>query len=104
MFAAVKTSHESELFKLALELIASSEKLPESMVDHVDSIIKQAKAIASAPSAITPDSLPEAIDLAIGLARKPDLSNDISGVKSIKSISPVLASTILKDMENCSVY
>lgn len=104
MFAAVKSSHESELFKLALELIASSEQLPDAIVDRVDLILCQAKTIASTPSTISSDSLPEAIDLAIGLARKPVLSHDINSVDSVKSISPVLAATLLKEMESCSVY
>lgn len=99
MFAAAKTSHESELFKLALELIASKELLPSSLIDHVNSILSQAKKIADTPENLSNDSLPEAIDLAVGIISKPSLSKGIREIDSVNNISPSIASTILKEME-----
>lgn len=103
MLIAAKCTREAELFKTALFLIASGNKVPEDIKTFLTQVLKQAKEILVHPEAITPDIIPEAIDLALEFQMIANLSENFNSIENIDSLSKDQASNILEKMEYCPV-
>ncbi|MES9928563.1 MAG: hypothetical protein ABW158_10655, partial [Candidatus Thiodiazotropha sp. 6PDIVS] len=67
-------------------------------------VITEAKQISSDPGTVTSDILPESIELALRMKRYIGLSQEFEKVNNIDAVSPELAGTLLRKMENQPVY
>lgn len=65
-------------FVLALRILSSDRRLPDKLSAYVRDVIQQALLIAANPDAITSESLPEAIQLAVDLRSSADLRQAVS--------------------------
>jgi hypothetical protein len=96
MFTAASTDLERlpALFQVALQILGNERQLPTQLSAHLKSVVSQAVRIVADPSAISKDTLPEAIQLALDLKRSAELQEAIS--PSVDgSITPQTARDIL---------
>lgn len=57
------------LFQLALQIISEERELPEELSDHLKRVVEQAMQIDSNPAAISAQTMPDAIQLALDFKR-----------------------------------
>jgi hypothetical protein len=97
MLAAVPTeeSRTLELFDLALRLIRERGRVPPRLSEHFNTVLSQAKALASDPAGVRGDISPQAIQLARRMRETDALREVVSGVADISKVTPAAANKIL---------
>lgn len=102
--ATQKNIFELEAFRLVLSMCALEEKnIPAEMKEFFNTVLAQAKTLATNPSNVSSGTLPEAIDLALEIQSSSEISSNVSAIENYEGLTPALASTLLNKMENCSV-
>ncbi len=93
-----------DLFRLTLTLIESGEtNIPTTLKDYFTEILNQAKAIAHDPNLVSNLTKPEAIELAVDVRDIDDFLDQLDQLEGIESVSPEIATQLLKKMEVDSV-
>jgi hypothetical protein len=79
LLAAASTSRDGfpELFQLALRILGADRPLPAKLADHLSAVMVQAFDILTDPAAISQNTQPEAIQLALELRRSAELRQTI---------------------------
>jgi hypothetical protein len=97
MLAAVPTeeSRTLELFDLALRLIREEGGVPRQLSEHFNTVLRQAKALASDPSSVRGGISPQAIQLARRMRETDALREVVSGLTDISKVTPAVANKIL---------
>lgn len=106
MLAATQDKPKSlELIKLFLDLISSNEKkIPSELKEQFVLIVSQASQLVKEPTGVDENTLIEAIDLALELKRLGGLQQDLEKVIESGNDVSIVASRVLKSMENTPVY
>lgn len=102
MFSAmpVETHKRLEFFRLVLILRDKGiVEIPVRLSEDFESILHQARSILSDPSLLSPDTHPQAVQLAIEFQGDPTLVEVLNGVQSVTDISPEIASSALRSLE-----
>ena len=102
MLAAMpsENSRRLELFRLALVLIdRGSRNIPNSLLLHFDNVLHQARKLSDNPDAISPQVMPQAVQLANDLRAHEGLRDALDGVNSIGDVSQMVAHKVLQNLE-----
>src|SRR5262249_34430648 len=101
MLAALPSDESKvlELFNLALHIIRERGVIPQTLSDHFDVVLRQAKSLADDPTAASGGISPQAIQLACRLRQVSDLRAVVDEVSGIATITPALASRLLDSLE-----
>lgn len=105
MLAAVpRDARVLELVKLALSLLSHNQRVPDSLQDHLNKVLRQAKGLATDRKEVYPDLLPEAIDLALEIKMDARLAQELEQISSLQGINAETATRLLSAMRNVSAY
>jgi hypothetical protein len=73
--ASIDRDRFPSLFQLSLQILSGGRPLPSQLSSHLRRVVTEAVQIAADPSAITKDTLPAAIQLALDIRRSVDVRN-----------------------------
>jgi hypothetical protein len=107
MFATAPKRHAPlEAFELSLSVFSqSTAQFPEPLNKYLMEVIRQAKSLYTANISYSVVRLmPEAIALAQHMQKREHLARNIDSIETTGSISPEIASQVLKDLENNASY
>jgi len=102
MITAMPVTNNStlELFKLALTMIQSQEHdIPKTLTDYFIEILTQTTSIIHNSHNVSPDIMPEAIELAVDFSNDEELLKILDDLNSIEKMTPDVASQLLNKME-----
>ena len=102
--ATPKSPNRANLFRLVLTLSSNRNDPPQTLVDYFDEVLLQAKALSEKPFDFSREIIPEAIDIAVELKSNKTFSWELGTVESYKTLTPELAASLLKHLEESPVY
>lgn len=102
MFSAVPSENAKrlELFRLALVLInRGTQEVPIPLSTHFNCVLQQARLLLRDPKAISPEVIPQAVQLANDFRSIIGLKDALEGVERISDVSPDIADKVLRSLE-----
>ena len=91
------------LFVLVLSLVRGGQDVPMGLREHFISIVRQAQRLAREPSSANARVDREAVDLAVQMRAKPELSKAIGEINEFDQVDPQRASAVLNEVERVPV-
>jgi hypothetical protein len=83
------------LFSLAR---SPSEQIPQSLIEHALTIIRQARGLYANPAGADETTLPEAVSLALVMRRDQELARDLEQIDSFEQLDPGKAASALEHL------
>lgn len=87
------------LFVLVLSLVRGGQDVPVGLREHFISVVRQAQRLATEPGRPGGRVDREAVDLAVRMRAKPELSRAIGEITQFEQLDPQRASAVLSEVE-----
>jgi len=102
--ATPKNPNRANLFRLVLTLSSNRNDTPQTLVDYFDEVLLQARAISERHFDFSKEIIPEAIDIAVELKSNDIFSCELKTIDSYRKLTPELAASLLRHLEESPVY
>lgn len=91
-----------EIFRLALGLAKSQERIPQQLAAYFEKVLAQARQLESDPTSKLDTVMPEAVQLAVNLREREGLRLAVKDIGSMHSVTPSKAADVLRHLEAMS--
>ncbi len=102
MFSAIPSENAKrlELFRLALILVnRGNQEIPAPLSTHFNCVLQQARLLLEDPRTISPEVIPQAVQLANDFRSIAGLKDALEGIERIGDVSPDIADKVLRSLE-----